>query len=73
MGSGGGATILTHYCGQKRAGKIGTGTVSELPKGTLALGHTRWATHGGVTEKMHIPTLTAPKNCRNTQWHCRKP
>ena len=46
---------------KKRAGKIGTGTVSELPKGTLALGHTRWATHGGVTEKNAHPHLDCTK------------
>ena len=32
----------------KHVGKIGTATVN-LPKSNLAIGHTRWATHGGVT------------------------
>jgi len=35
---------------KKKAGKIGDATVSEMPKSTLAFGHTRWATHGGVTD-----------------------
>lgn len=46
---------------KKRAGKIGAGTVSELPAGTLAFGHTRWATHGGVTEKNAHPHMDCTK------------
>ena len=33
---------------EKHIGKIGAATTN-LPKSTLAIGHTRWATHGGVT------------------------
>lgn len=35
---------------KKKAGKIGDATVSDLPESVMALGHTRWATHGGVTD-----------------------
>lgn len=46
---------------KKKTGKIGSGTVTELPSGTLAFGHTRWATHGGVTEKNAHPHLDCTK------------
>ncbi len=35
---------------KKKAGKIGAGNVNNLPKSSRAFGHTRWATHGGVTD-----------------------
>lgn len=34
---------------EKHVGKIGQAKTS-LPKGSIAVGHTRWATHGGVTD-----------------------
>jgi glucosamine--fructose-6-phosphate aminotransferase (isomerizing) len=40
----------------KRTGKIGQATTS-LPGSYAALGHTRWATHGGVTEANAHPHL----------------
>jgi len=51
--------ILLH----KAVGKIGGFELSSAPelKGTIAIGHTRWATHGGVTEINSHPHLSADK------------
>ena len=46
---------------KKMAGRIGNAHVRDLPKGTLAFGHTRWATHGGVSDINAHPHLDCTK------------
>ena len=41
----------------KKTGKIGENSVETLPDNGMALGHTRWATHGGVTVANAHPHL----------------
>ena len=47
---------------KKKAGKIGNSTVYDLPPSSFALGHTRWATHGGVTDTNAHPHLDCTKS-----------
>lgn len=46
---------------KKKAGKIGKANVGSLPEGSLAIGHTRWATHGSVTDINAHPHLDCTK------------
>lgn len=41
---------------EKKIGKIGEARTN-LPQGNIAIGHTRWATHGGVTDSNAHPHL----------------
>lgn len=46
---------------EKHAGKIGEAKIDHLPKSTFGLGHTRWATHGGITDTNAHPHLDCTK------------
>lgn len=46
----------------KKIGKIGDANVDKMPKSTFGFGHTRWATHGGVTQKNAHPLLDCTKS-----------
>jgi len=45
---------------EKHTGKIGEAKTT-LPQGSIAIGHTRWATHGGVTDFNAHPHLDCQK------------
>src|SRR3989338_9871437 len=49
-----------HLLIDKRIGKIGSAKVN-LPQSYIGIGHTRWATHGGVTVNNAHPHLDCTK------------
>lgn len=47
---------------KKKAGKIGGNNINSLPPGSISIGHTRWATHGGVNDINSHPHLDCSGN-----------
>lgn len=56
------ATVGKSISVKKKAGKIGDSNVDDLPESSIAIGHTRWATHGGVTDINAHPHLDCTRS-----------
>src|SRR3990172_927221 len=53
--------LISPLAVKKQVGKIGQASIADLPQGSIAFGHPRWATHGGATVENAHPHLDCTK------------